>query len=98
MTNLEKLNEVIKETFGCEINKEYLAESGWVCNYINCEGHSCHGCVLEKPDDEEKFWNDEEKFWNAEYKPGSLSSIIPKDPRISYEEEKKWLEGKGGED
>ena len=90
MTNLEKLNEVIKETFGCEINKKYLVESDWVCNYINCEGHSCHGCVLEKLDDQEKFWN-------AEYKPGLFSSIIPKDPRISYEEEKEWLDGKGGE-
>lgn len=89
MTNLEKINEVIKETFGCEVDQEYLGRD-WVCNYINCEGCSCHGCVLEGIDDEEEFWN-------AEYKPGSLSSIIPKDPRISYEEGKEWLDAKGGE-
>lgn len=89
MTNLEKINEVIKETFGCEIDKEYLRRE-WVCNYINCEGYSCRNCILQPIDDREEFWN-------AEYKPGSLSSIIPKDPRISYEEEKEWLDGKGGE-
>lgn len=92
MTNLEKFNEVIKETFRREVDpdfKEFLKHK-CVCNYINCEDYFCCDCIIKNLDDQDKFWN-------AEYKPELLSFIIPKIPRIGYEEEKKWLDEKGGE-